>query len=112
MDEQIAEKLYANDNIPATVKQFLSSSSSSVINTLSSVFGCLSKSSARNRHRDGSFRKELFTTNESLMINDLSRTFEHNEIIKELIKEKEQLKKENLDLNRQVNLNFILSNFY
>lgn len=47
-------------------------------------------------------KRELFTTNESLMINDLSRNYEQNEIIKELIKDKEQLKRENMDLKRQV----------
>lgn len=49
MDEQIADRVYANDNIPASVKQFLSSSSSSVISTLSHMFGCLSRNASRNR---------------------------------------------------------------
>ena len=48
MDEQIAEKLYTNDDTPASVKHFLSSSPSSVLNTLTHMFGCLSRS-GRNR---------------------------------------------------------------
>lgn len=36
------------------------------------------------------------------MINDLSKAFDQNGLIPELMKEKEQLRKENMDLNRQV----------
>lgn len=103
VDEQIAEKVFANDNIPASVKQFLSSSSSSVFNTLSHMFGCLSRSASRNRNYLYSGQKgDLFTTTESSMINDLTKSCEQNELMKELLKEKEQLRKENQDLNRQV----------
>lgn len=38
------------------------------------------------------------------MINDLSKAFDQNGLIAELMKEKDQLRKENLDLNRQVSV--------
>ncbi|KAK7590377.1 hypothetical protein V9T40_001990 [Parthenolecanium corni] len=101
MDEQIADRVYANDNIPASVKQFLSSSSSSVFSTLSHMFGCLSRNASKNRQIYYG-QKEIFTTDESSMINDLSKAFDQNGLIPELMKEKEQLRKENMDLNRQV----------
>lgn len=50
MDEQIVERVYANDKIPISVKQFLSSSSSSVINTITHMFGCLSRNASKNRY--------------------------------------------------------------
>lgn len=37
-------------------------------------------------------------------MNDLSKAFDQNGLIAELMKEKDQLRKENLDLNRQVSV--------
>lgn len=57
-------------------------------------------------------QKEIFTTDESSMINDLGKAFDQNGLIAELMKEKEQLRKENLDLNRQVSIYMLFSGSY